>query len=88
MIYYDGARLCSMSKLQIHDKKCDENTTGLRKDYAKIALMMFYPFRTLVGIQIYGSNWKLFFRELQLFKNNENTTMWKKGFEILQKIEN
>ena len=55
MMYYDGARLCSIFKLRIHDEECDKNTTELREDYAKIVLMMFYPFQKLVDIQIDGS---------------------------------
>jgi hypothetical protein len=35
-----------------------------------------------------SSYWKLFFRELQLFKKNEKTNMWKKGFKILKNNEN
>jgi hypothetical protein len=88
MIYYDGARLCSIFNLQIGKMECDENTTELREEYAKLALLMFYPLRKLEDIQIDGSYWNLFQRELFLFKRNEKTKMWKKGFEILQNIEN
>ena len=88
MMYYDGARLCNSFKPQICNSECDENTHDKREDYAKIALMMFYPFRKLEDLQLNGSYWNLFFRELQLFKKNERTTMWKKGFDILQNIEN
>ena len=35
-----------------------------------------------------GSYWKIFYRELCLFKRNKTTTIWKKGFETLQNIEN
>ena len=49
---------------------------------------MFYPLRKLEDIKIDGSYWNLFQKELFLFKRKENTTMWKKGFEILQNIEN
>ena len=48
---------------------------------------MFYPFRKLVDIHFEGSYWKLFFSELTKFKRNEKTTMWLKGFEILQNID-
>ena len=88
MTYYDGARLCSISNLRIRKQECGENTTELREEYAKQGLLMFYPLRKLEDIQINGSYWNLFERELFLFKRNENTTMWKKGFEILQNIEN
>lgn len=88
MTYYDGARLCSIFNLCIGKQECDENTAALREEYAKLALLMFYPLRKLEDIQIDGSYWNLFERELFLFKRHENTTMWKKGFEILQNIEN
>jgi hypothetical protein len=88
MTYYDGAQLCSIFNLRIGKQECDENTTELREEYAKLALLMFYPLRKLEDIQIDGSYWNLFQRELFLFKRNENTTMWKKGFEILQNIKN
>ena len=88
MTYYDGAQLCSILNLSIGKQECDENTTELREEYAKLALLMFYPLRKLEDIQIEGSYWNLFQRELFLFNQNENTTMWKNGFEILQNIEN
>ena len=49
---------------------------------------MFYPFQKLEDLQLNESYWNLFFRERQLFKKNEKTTMWEKGFDILQNIEN
>jgi hypothetical protein len=52
MIYYDGAQLCSIFNLRIRKKECDENTTELREEYAKLALLMFYPLRKLEDIQI------------------------------------
>ena len=76
-----------MVKLCLHDNDCDENIREMHEDYAKIALLMFCPFRKLEDIQLDGSYWKLFHRELQMFKNHKVTTMWLKGFEILQNIE-
>jgi hypothetical protein len=60
----------------------------MREDYAKIALLMFHPLQKLDDIMMDGSYWKLFYRDLRKFKRNEMTTMWKKGFEILENIEN
>ena len=87
MMFYDGVRLCSIHKLRLHENDCDEITQEMREDYAKIALLMFYPLRKLGDIQFEGSYWKLFRRELTKFKRNEKTTMWLKGFEILQNID-
>jgi hypothetical protein len=55
--------------------------------YAKIALLMFYPFRQLNDLKYDGSYWKLFHNELVRHNNNEETVFWKKGFEILQNIQ-
>ena len=60
----------------------------MREDYAKIALLMFNPLPKLDDIMMDGSYWKLFYRELCLFKRNETTIIPKKIFEILQNIEN
>lgn len=43
MMYYDGVRVCSIFSLRIQDNNCDKNTTEMREDYAKIALLMFHP---------------------------------------------
>jgi hypothetical protein len=34
-----------------------------------------------------GSYWRVFHNELQKHINNKNTVFWKKGFEILQNIQ-
>ena len=49
---------------------------------------MLYPYQTTHTIQLNGSHWKLFNRELQLFRKGQETIMWKKRFEILQNMEN
>ncbi len=48
---------------------------------------MFYPFRQLNDLKTDGSYWKLFRKELKKHINNEDTVFWKKGFEILQNIQ-
>ncbi len=55
--------------------------------YAKMALLMFYPFRQLNKLTYAGSYWKKFYNELQHHLNKETTKFWKKGFNILQNIE-
>jgi hypothetical protein len=60
---------------------------GKREMYAKIALLMFYPFRQLNDLKYNGSYWKLFHNELERHNNNKETVLWKKGFEILQNIQ-
>jgi hypothetical protein len=55
--------------------------------YAKKALLMFYPFRQLNDLKCDGSYWKMFHKELEKHINKEDTVFWKKGFEILQNIQ-
>jgi hypothetical protein len=67
--------------LGIRDAECDKNTNKQREDYVEIALLMFYPFCNLADIQLEGSFWKLFFRDLQLFKHKTNNKSVGKGFQ-------
>ncbi len=48
---------------------------------------MFYPFRQLTDLTWEKSYWKKFHQELTNHNKNEETTFWKKGFEILQNIQ-
>jgi hypothetical protein len=52
-----------------------------------MALLMFYPFRQLDDLKFNGSYWKMFNNELQKHINKQDTVFWKKGFEILQNIQ-
>jgi hypothetical protein len=71
------------------DLKCTNpphHVVGKREMYAKIALLMFYPFRQWNDLKYDGSYWRLFRNELEKHINKEDTVFWKKGFEILQNI--
>ena len=48
---------------------------------------MFYQFQQLNDLKYDGSYWKLFHNELVRHNNNKETVFWKKGFEILQNIQ-
>ena len=48
---------------------------------------MFYPFRQLNDLKYNGSYWRLFQNELQKHIKKEDTVFWKKGFKILQNIQ-
>ena len=87
IMFYDKDRLSEIRLLDLTSTQIYEETARIREEYAKIALLMFYPFRTIEDIQLDGSHWKLFQRELDLYQNGRNTTMWAKGFEILHNIE-
>jgi hypothetical protein len=51
-----------------------------------MALLMFYPFRSLAGLTIEGSYWEFFSQELQRYLEHKDTISWHKGFDILQNI--
>ena len=56
--------------------------------YAKMALIMFYPFCGLSDLTCIGeSYWKTFHQELTSHCSKKVTKFWKKGFEILQNIQ-
>jgi hypothetical protein len=48
---------------------------------------MFYPFPQLTDLTCEKSYWKKFDQELTKHNKKENTIFWKKGFEILQNIQ-
>ncbi len=48
---------------------------------------MFYLFRQLNKLTCAGSYWKKFYKKLQHHINKGTTKFWKKGFIILQNIE-
>ena len=55
--------------------------------YAKMALLMFHPFCQLTDLTFKESYWKKFHQELTKYNKNENNIFLKKGFEILQNIQ-
>jgi hypothetical protein len=55
--------------------------------YAKMALLMFYPYRTLKDLQIKKIYWNLFNKQRQLNIKKKQNKFWNQGFEILQNIE-
>jgi hypothetical protein len=80
-------KLCPLDEL---DLKCTDplqHVVCKREIYAKMALLMFYPFRQLDDLKFDGSYWKMFNNELQKHINKHDTIFWKKGFEILQNIQ-
>jgi hypothetical protein len=80
-------KLCALNELELNAKNPTEYSIGKREVYAKMALMMFYPFRKLYDLTYDKSYWKKFHQELTSHNKNEETIFWKKGFEILQNIQ-
>ena len=88
-VFIPKGKLCKIEELEINKKTKDvgEETVDRRELYAKFALLMFYPHRKLEDLKKIGSYWSLFLGELKLFRDNKETRFWKKGFGILQNIQ-
>ena len=86
-VYLPKGKLCRVEDLEIRSTSSSEEAQVAREDYAKVALLMFYPFRMLDDITQDGSYWKLFCSELELFYSDKPTRFWKNGFGILQNIQ-
>lgn len=80
-------KLGRIEHLELETTHPTEETSLIRENYAKMALMMFYPFRTLDDLKKNDSYWLLFESELKQFKEGYHTTFWRRGFVILQNIQ-
>ena len=78
--------LCPIKDLQLNTTNPTEECFQKREKYAKMALIMFYPFRCLQELKTDNSFWTTFFIELQKHLKGEDTKFWEKGFDILQNI--
>ena len=79
--------LCDLDHLELGETDVGAETKLLRIDYAKIALILFYPFR---GTEIFDTLvddddlWAKF----QRLKNETNEGLfWRNGIEILQNMQ-
>ena len=80
-------KLCNIELLKIDVNDSDTDTVLLREQYAKIALLMFYPFCRINDLMIEDSFWMLFDQQQIMHFDNKKTRFWAKGFEILQNIQ-
>eukprot|EP00956_Cyclotella_meneghiniana_P030549 scaffold77192_cov37-Cyclotella_meneghiniana.AAC.3 len=87
-IFIPPGKICPLKNLKLSKRRVDELTTYKREAYAKYALLMFYPFRTLNDLRLQSSYWKLFASELKRFRSGKSTKFWARGFTILQNMEN
>ncbi len=76
-----------MEEIELQHDNSMEKTHDAREMYAKMALLMFYPFRQLKDLKVDGSYWRQFHKQLQCHLKQKHTKFWEKGFEILQNIE-
>ena len=79
--------LCPLDELDLNCTNPPQHVVCKRELHAKMSLLMFYPFRQLNDLKCDGSYWKLFHNEIVRYNNNEETVFWKKGFKILQNIQ-
>jgi hypothetical protein len=63
-IFLPTETVCPLKDLQINTTKPTEESLEKREIYAKMALLMFYPFRCLADLRIEGSYWKRFYQQL------------------------
>lgn len=87
IVYMPRGKLCRIEDLGLNISPPTEEISIAREDYAKMALMMFFPFRTIHDLKMNGSYWSLFQSELNLFLAGQPTKFWKRGFTILQNIQ-
>ena len=90
-------KLCDIELLRLGEIDIDDDVKDIKEDYAKMALIMFYPFRTVDDLKTDGSYWKQFQEQLDLHTENVHLkqkkreknkfSFWEKGFEILQNIQ-
>jgi hypothetical protein len=62
--------VCLLKDLQLNTTKPTDESLEKREIYAKMALLMFYPFRSLTDLTIEGNNWKKY---LKNYKDILNT---------------
>ncbi len=79
-------KLCPLKDLQLNTTKPTKESFDKHEIYAKMALLMFYPFRSLNDLTIEGSCWEKFSQELQRHLEHKITKFSKKGFRILHNI--
>ncbi len=76
-----------MEDLKLHLTNPTEGLDNNCEMYAKVTLLMFYLFQQLTDLTCLGSYWKKFHQELSSHHNIKDTKFWKKGFQILQNIQ-
>jgi hypothetical protein len=80
-------KLCPLNEFDLKCTNPPQHVVSKREMHSKIELLMFYPFRQLNDLKYNGSYWKMFHNELEKHINKEDTVFRKKGFEILQNIQ-
>ena len=80
-------KLCKIEDLKLNSSNPSIEAKACREDYAKMALLMFYPFRRIGDLKLRGSYWERFNKERVAHFRGDDTLFWPKGFEILQNMQ-
>ena len=81
-------KLCLVRHLELDNDTPSDVVKDKRENYAKMALMMFYPFRSDGNLKTGDSYWTTYKAELDRHLKGEKTKkFWETGFEILQNME-
>ena len=80
-------KLCSLEELELQHTNSTEKSHDKQEMYAKMALLMFYPYRKLYNLTDDGSYWKKIIKNCNAIFSKKPTKFWEKGIEILQNIE-
>ena len=65
----------NISQLQMNNATPSDEVITVRENYAKMALMMFYPYRTPCDLLKNGSHWELFDDERTRYFDNKRQAL-------------
>ena len=71
----------NISQLEMRNRRPSSAVIKVREEYAQMALLLFYPFRTRSDLKQHGSFWNKYRSSVH------DGTFWSKGLEILQNIQ-
>ncbi len=80
-------KLCALNELQLNAKNPTEESIDKHEMYAKMALLMFYPFRQLTDLTCEKSYWKKFHLELTKHKRKKTHYSGRKGLKYFRKYK-
>ena len=79
--------MCDIDNLNITESEIDDDVRENREHYAKMALLMFYPFRALEDLKTDGSYWKKFEHQLRLYSEDQIESEQKKNNKRISKTQ-
>jgi hypothetical protein len=80
-------KLCPLNELDLKCTNPPQHVVGKPEMYAKNSTFDVYPLQQFNDLNYDVVYWKMFHNELEKHINKESTVFWKKGFEILQNIQ-